>query len=126
MTTEQIPNRLVALCREGKFEEVIQELYATDAVSIEPAGSIFPEKVKGVSEMMKKGEQWMEMIQEVHASEISEPIVAENFFALTMKTKGTLKGMNEPTNMVEVCVYNVEDGKIVTEQFFYTPVPQEV
>jgi hypothetical protein len=38
MNTESIANRLVELCRAGKFEQAQKELYASDAVSIEPEG----------------------------------------------------------------------------------------
>ena len=125
MTTQEVADRLVSLCREGKFEEVINELYSPEAESIEPAGSVFPEKVKGVSEMIKKGDQWNQMIKEVHSSEISDPLVAENFFSMTMKTKVTLAGMSDPMDMDELCVYEVENGKVISEQFFYTPLTQE-
>ncbi|HEY6895097.1 MAG TPA: SnoaL-like domain-containing protein, partial [Rhodanobacteraceae bacterium] len=35
MNTEHVAKRLVALCREGKYEEAQDELYAQDAVSVE-------------------------------------------------------------------------------------------
>ena len=52
--------------------------------------------------------------------------MAENFFTMTMKSKVTMKGMDHPIDMDEVCVYRVADGKVVTEQFFYTPMPELV
>jgi hypothetical protein len=36
MKTEEVARRLVALCREAKWEAAQKELYAADAVSIEP------------------------------------------------------------------------------------------
>ncbi|MEQ9405740.1 MAG: nuclear transport factor 2 family protein [Cyclobacteriaceae bacterium] len=123
MTTQEIANRLVELCREGKWEEVFQELYSPDIMSIEPEGAAWG-TVKGMEEIAKKGEKWQAMIEEVHGMEISDPLVAENFFTCTMKTKVTMKGMEEAINMDEICVYRVENGKVVSEQFFYTPMPQ--
>ena len=38
LTTQEVANRLVSLCREGKFVDAIQELYAPLVVSIEPDG----------------------------------------------------------------------------------------
>jgi len=38
MTTEQIAARLAELCRQGQFEDAQKELYAENAVSIEPEG----------------------------------------------------------------------------------------
>ena len=39
MNTRQISERLVELCRQGQFEAAQTELYADDAVSIEPDGA---------------------------------------------------------------------------------------
>lgn len=124
MTTEEVANQLVKLCREGKFEECISSLYSPDIVSIEPDGGPWESRVQGLQAIAKKGQQWNEMLEAFHSSEISDPIVAENFFSITMKSNVTLKGTNEPIDMDEVCVYHVENGKVVTEQFFYTPMPQ--
>lgn len=124
MTTQEVANRLVQLCREGKYQECISELYSPDIVSIEPEGGSWDTKVQGLDALAKKGQDWKNMVEEFHSGEISDPIVAENFFSLTMKSKVTMKGMSEPINMDEVCVYRVEDGKVVTEQFFYTPMPE--
>ena len=118
MTTEEVAKQLVKLCREGKFEECVKTLYSPEVISIEPDGSILENRVQGFEAMTKKGEEWNAMIEEFHSSEISDPLVAENFFSITMKSNVTLKGMNEPMDMDEVCVYQVENGKVVTEQFF--------
>lgn len=125
MTTQEVANRLVELCREGKWEEVYKELFSPDVLSIEPEGTPWG-TVKGLEALGKKAKEWEEMIEEFHSAEISDPIVAENFFAITMKSKVTMKGQSEPMNMDEVCVYNVVDGKVVSEQFFYTPAPEFV
>lgn len=126
MTTEEVAKQLVKLCREGKFEECIQSLYSPEIVSIEPEGGPWETRVQGFDALAKKGKDWNEMLAEFHSSEISDPIVAENFFSITMKSNVTLKGMDHPIDMDEVCVYRVENGKVVTEQFFYTPMPQPV
>ena len=123
MTTQEVADRLVGLCREGKFEQVYQELYTTDALSIEPEGTPFG-TVRGMEEFKKKGEQWQAMVKEMHSSEVSDPIVAENFFSCSMKTKVTMNGASDPVDMDEICVYNVVNGKVVSEQFFYTPQPE--
>lgn len=125
MTTQEVAKRLVALCKEGKWEEVYQELFSPAILSIEPEGAPWG-KVQGFDAIAEKAKKWQEMVEEVHSMEISDPIVAENFFAITMKSKVTMKGQNEPINMDEVCVYNVVDGKVISEQFFYTPMPELV
>ena len=36
MTTQEIANRLAELCQKGDFETAQKELFANDAVSVEP------------------------------------------------------------------------------------------
>ena len=120
MTTQEVANRLAQLCREGKYEQVYEEFYTSETLSLEPEGSPY-KPAKGLDEMREKGKQWEKMVDSVLSSEISDPVVADNFFSLAMKTKVKLKGGSDPVNMDEICVYNVVDGKVVSEQFFYTP-----
>ena len=125
MTTQEVANRLVGLCREGKHQQAVQELYSPDIVSVEPEGA--PNRiVKGLDAIAKKGEHFENMLEKVNSSVISDPIVAENFFSCTMKMNVQMKGVPVPVDMDEVCLYTVNDGKIVREEFFYTPQPQEV
>ena len=53
-----------------------------------------------------------------HGVQVSEPLVAGNFFACTISLDSTLKGQ-ERSRMDEVAVYEVRNGKIISEQFFY-------
>ena len=117
MTAEEVANRLVLLCREGKNVEAINELYDDKIVSHEPNGSPVREKV-GKKAVLEATNQWINSVEELHSAYISNPIVGGNFFACTMKVDATYKerGRNE---MDEVCVFEVRDGKIVSEQFFY-------
>ena len=62
MSTEEVAKKLVALCREGKFEEVIQELYSPNIVSIEPEGGPWG-TVQGFEAIAKKGKEWNEMVE---------------------------------------------------------------
>ena len=56
-----------------------------DIKSIEPEGATWG-TVQGFDAIAKKGQEWQEMVAEFHSSEISDPIVAENFFSITMKS----------------------------------------
>ena len=124
MTTQEIANRLVELLRAGDYDTIFNELFSPDIISAEPEGAPWP-VAHGLEELAKRGKQFEEMVEEIHSSEISDPIVAENFIALTMKMVTTWKGASERSNMDEICVYEVRDGKIVKEQFFYTPPPSQ-
>ena len=58
------------------------------------------------------------MIEAVHGGYSSQPVVGGNHFSLAMGMDVTFKGKGR-TQMDEICVYEVKDGKIVKEQFFY-------
>ena len=118
MTTNQIANRLVELCRQGQFETAQKELFAKDAMSIEPQASpAFEKETKGLDAIIEKGKKWENMVQSVNQMEVSEPIVASNSFACTMHMDVTMKD-KQHWDMTELCTYTIKDGKIVVEQFF--------
>jgi len=118
MTTQEIADRLVELCRTGQFEQAYTELFADDAVSIEPeAMGGFEKETKGLDNLHKKAQQFGKMTEEVHGVEISEPIVAANSFAIKLVLDATMKG-RERSTMSEICLYKLKDGKIISEEFF--------
>jgi hypothetical protein len=118
MTTTEIANRLVELCSQGQFEQAQKELYAEDAVSIEPHGTPdFQQETKGLDAILEKGQKWASMVEEYHGMKVSQPLVGENSFAVTMFMDVTMKQRGRMA-MTELCVYNVKDGKVVSEQFF--------
>jgi hypothetical protein len=117
MTTKEIAERLVALCRQGQFETAHKELFATDAISIEPyATPAFARETKGLSALLEKGDKFTSMIEQVHAISVSDPLVAGSSFACAMHLDVTIKGPGR-MNLNELCIYEVKDGKIVSEQF---------
>jgi hypothetical protein len=117
METKQIAARLKELCDRGQFETALNELFAPDAVSIEPfAANGFEKETKGLPAIRKKGELWNSMVEEFHGASISEPIIAGGSFALSMSLDVTMKGRGR-TSMTELCIYKVKDGKIVSEEF---------
>jgi len=117
MTVQEIANKLVQYCREGKFEQCYSELYSPDIVSAEPPGMGIPE-ARGMDGIAVKGKAWNENIAEFHGSEVGDPIVADNHFSMTMSYDATFKDRGR-TNTSQICVYKVSDGKIVEERFFY-------
>ena len=118
MTTKEIAKRLKKLCDKGDFEGAHRELYAKDAVSIEPeAGGGFEKETHGLDAIIEKGKKWDSMVSETHGMETSEPMVAGNTFAFTLRMDVTMKERGR-MDMNELCVYHVKDGKIISEQFF--------
>ena len=117
MTTQDIAGKLVAHCRQGKWEAAQKELYAADAVSIEPEGnSAFAKETKGLDAIIEKGRKFDGMIETVHSIEASDPLVNGNSIALVLKMDVTMKGRGRMP-ISEICVYHVKDGKIVYEEF---------
>ncbi|HTJ13289.1 MAG TPA: nuclear transport factor 2 family protein [Dinghuibacter sp.] len=118
MTTQQIADRLVALCKEGKWEQAHKELYAADCVSIEPEASPgFEKEVKGMAAIDKKGKDFDAMVEATHGITTSQPLVTGNTIAFVLDMDMTMKGRPR-SKMAELCVYTVKDGKIAAEQFF--------
>lgn len=123
MTTTEVAKRLIELCNDGHWQKAHDELYGADCVSIELPGS--PNEItKGMENIKAKGKQWDEMVEEVHGNKIEGPIVVDNHFTISMSMDVTFKGMPRTTTS-EICVYEVTDGKITKEQFFYAPPPAQ-
>jgi len=119
MTTQEVANKWKEYCTTGKWEQAQSELYAEDAVSLEMEGAQgFPTRVEGREAIMAKSVQWNDMVEEFYGVEIEGPIVAGNHFTATMKMDIKMKGQ-ERNKDEEVALFQVKDGKIVKEQFFY-------
>jgi ketosteroid isomerase-like protein len=119
MTTQEVANTLVKLCSQGKFEEAAQALYSRDIVSVEagaPPGQ--SRETKGIEAVNAKGEWWVAN-HEVHSAVVEGPLVAGPHFSVVFKLDVTFKPENKRFQMEEIGVYEVADGKIVREEFFY-------
>ena len=117
MTTQEVANRLVELCRTGQIDNCQAELFADNAQSIELNENFGPKITDGLSAIKAKSIHFQSMVEEFHGATISDPIVIGNCFALTWVFDATMKGQGRMT-LAEVCVYKVENGKIILEQFF--------
>lgn len=118
MTIQEIANRLAEYCRVGNYTAAQQELFSDDAESLEPAHSPGLQTVKGLDAIVAKGKQFQSMVEEIFGGSVSEPIIAGNHFSVAAIVDVKMKGMPRST-MEEIAVYEVKDGKIVKEQFFY-------
>jgi hypothetical protein len=117
MTTQEVANRLVSLCREGKVLDAGEELYGENIISHEspPAPNLL---ASGKAAVRAKGNEFAEMIEAHHGGKIGDPQVAGNYFTLAWTMDVTMKGQGRST-MEEIAVYKVQDGKIVEEWFHY-------
>jgi hypothetical protein len=120
MTTQEVAQKLVALCKEGKFMEAVESLYAQDIVSVEamamPGGS---RETAGLEAVVGKGKWWVEN-HEVHRASVEGPLVAGNHFCVRFTLDVTNKPSGRRMNLDELGIYQVKDGKVVREEFFYS------
>lgn len=118
MTTQEIATRLVAYCTKADWEGAHAELYAKDAKSIEPYASPEFEKItEGMEGIKEKGRLFDSMVEKVYSIEVSQPLVAGNSIAFTLTMDMSMKGKGRMKSP-ELCVYQVRDGKIISEEFF--------
>ncbi|SHI60296.1 SnoaL-like domain-containing protein [Aquimarina spongiae] len=118
MTTEAIAKELKTLLEEGKFEDIYNTLFHQEKVKhIEPQSLHFPELV-GVKAIKEKDTVMTGNIEEVTSLEIGDYVTSKNFIAIPYKISLTLKNGDERA-LDELIIYQVEEGKIILEQFFY-------
>lgn len=118
MTTQQVADRFNELSQTGQWEAIQRELYSPDAESIEPGHVPGLQTVRGMDAIIEKGKQFQSQIEEMHGGWSSTPVVGGTHFSVGMGMDVTMKGMGR-IKMDEVCVYEVKEGKITKEQFFY-------
>jgi hypothetical protein len=118
MNTQEVANKWYEMCNQGQNLECVEELYAENVVSREMPG-VPEEVVSGYQNVWDKSKQWLDNVEEFHGGNISEPVVAGNHFSSKMDFDVTFKDRGRQ-QMEEICVYEVQNGKIVHEQFFYT------
>ncbi len=117
MTTQEVADRFYELALQGNFDQIQTELFDENVKSIEPANTPW-QTVQGLDKVQEKAKQWQNTVEEMHGGYTNKPQVAGNFFVSTMGMDVTVKGQGR-LKMDEVAVYEVNDGKIVLEQFFF-------
>ena len=113
-TIPEIATRLASLCNELKFVEAYTELYADDAVSIDP--NYKNEPFTGLHNLVEREKQFLANV-EIHDVKVSEAIFAGSYFSVIFSMHFTPK-WQESKMIEELCVYKVDKGKIVSQQFF--------
>jgi hypothetical protein len=118
MTTQQVAERFYDLAQKGEWQKIQEELFSPEARSIEPNGAQGLSSVQGIDKIKEKAREWEKMVEQTHGGYCNAPQVAGKFFTCTMGADVTMRGQGR-IMMDEVALYEVKDGKIVTEQFFY-------
>ncbi|WP_299126306.1 nuclear transport factor 2 family protein [uncultured Winogradskyella sp.] len=118
MNTWDVAKKWQEMCNKGENLDCINELYADNVTSNEMPG-MPGEKITGKQEVWNKNKEWLDNVTEFHSSSISEPVVAGNYFTTKMDFDVTFKDRGRQ-QMEELAVFEVKDGKIVSEQFLYS------
>ncbi len=119
MKINEIANQLVAYCSKADWEGAYNTLYAEKILSLEPVtGPFFEKETTGLEAVRTKAKLFDSMIEELYSIIVSEPIVVGNHIAFTITVDAVRKNIGRVT-LPELCVYTVEGGKIIKEEFFY-------
>jgi len=118
MTTAEVATRFNELAQQEKWFQIQDEFFADHVKSIDPPGSPYFGYAEGRSAVRKKGEDFVKRIEAVHRVYTSQPIVTGNHFAVAREKDITVQGFGR-IQINQVMLYEVKDGRIVLEQFFY-------
>lgn len=119
MTTSEVANKFVTLCKEGKNFDVMQTLYDENIVSVEAArrktGNF---ETIGKAAVIQKSAEWAQA-HEIHGGAVDGPFLLEDKFAVVFEFDVTPKATGKRVKDREIAVYTVTNGLIVREEFFY-------
>jgi hypothetical protein len=118
LTTEEVAARFNELAQQEKWFEIQDEFFANDVKSIDPPGSPYMGYAEGKAAVRQKGEDFVKKITDLHSASTSAPIVSGNHFAVGRQIDITVQGHGR-IQMNEIMLYEVHEGQIVLEQFFY-------
>lgn len=119
-STLEIAKKYVELCKEGKNESILDELFTKDTVSVEAGAPPGGERTaKGLEAIVAKSKWWRDN-HTVHKAEIFGPYPHDERFAVRFLYDITHKPSGARMTMDEVGLFTVSNGKIVKEEFFYT------
>ena len=122
MTTQEVANRYYELASQGQWFEIQDELFANDVKSVEPADA--PERYRylrsaeGKANVRKKAEAWVSRVETLHNLYFTQPVVGGDHFSLAWGVDADVSDLGRK-RLDEIIVYEVRDGLIVLEQFFY-------
>jgi hypothetical protein len=118
MTTQEVATRFNELAQQEKWFEIQDEFFADNVRSVDPPNSPYFPYAEGKSAVKKKGEDFVSKIREVHAAATTQPLVNGNHFAVGRSKDITVEGFGR-IKIDQIMLYEVKDGQIVLEQFFY-------
>ena len=86
--------------------------------SIDPANSPYFGYAEGKTDVRKKGEDFVKKIEAFHGAYTTQPVVGGNHFSVGRGMDITVQGFGR-IKIDQIMLYEVKDGLIISEQFFY-------
>jgi ketosteroid isomerase-like protein len=118
----EVGKKLVDLCKQGKFGEAVESLYAPNIVSLEAMSMPGnPARQAGIDAVRAKNKAWVDN-HEVHGCTVTGPFPNGDRFVVFFGLDVTAKGgpmAGKRMKMDEAALYTVQNGKITQEEFFY-------
>ena len=118
MTTKEVAARFDELAQQEKWFEIQDELFAENVRSIDPENSPYLGYAEGKAAVRKKGKDFTDRVEGVHRMNTSKPLVSGNHFTVGREMDITVAEHGR-IQIIEIMLYEVKDGQIVLEQFFY-------
>lgn len=123
MTLLEIAQAVKEHNEAGRVAVLLDTLYSPDAVSVEAVAAPVGDGggvAAGLAAIRAK-HAWWEGEMEMLSGEIDGPFLhGADRFALVFRSRLRARASGEESDMHEVAVYTVGDGRIVREEFFYT------
>lgn len=118
MTTQEVAARFNELAQQEKWYEIQDELFAENVRSIEPPNSPYFPNAEGKANVRRKADDFVSRITAAPRLYTSEPLVCGNHFTVAREKDLEVTGHGR-VEIKQIMLYEVKDGKIVLEQFFY-------
>ncbi len=122
MNTQEIAEKLCEHCRNHTEMQGLEELYADNAVSVEPMAPEGMDPVSKGRDAIKAKHDWWGSNFEVHSFDMEGPFLNGDKFSMVFEIDATDMSNNQRWKSKEVALYEVENGKIARESFFMLPM----
>ncbi|SEW50005.1 SnoaL-like domain-containing protein [Chitinophaga arvensicola] len=117
-TVQEVAARFDELARQEKWFEIQEELFAEQVKSIDPPHSPYLGYAEGKAAVRKKGEDWVKKIQAVQGVYTTPAVIGGQHFAVGRGMDVMVEGFGR-VKIDQIMLYEVKDGEIILEQFFY-------
>ena len=117
MTATETAKEFTAMLKSGDHQGAADTFNSPDIVSLEAMEGPMA-RVQGTAALKAKSDWWFGA-HDVHSISSEGPYINGDQFAVRFHVDVTNKESGERTQMTEVGLYTVKDGKVVEERFYY-------